>query len=331
MNRKSDVAAPSTTPLATPSGSPSAASSSGPLVSIALPVRNGANFLGPALDSLLTQTFTDFELIIGDNASTDGTADVCRAAVEADPRVCYVRHEENLGASRNFNLLFSMASGTYFSWVSHDDCWHPELLARCVAALQADPGAVLAYGGTVEIDKDGRVLRQLPPRPQLESALPHIRLRDVRRDPLTLPVFGLIRADVLRHTSLLAPYTGSDRVLLAELCLRGHFREVPGELFVHRVHPSRSVAVHRTLHERMLWYDPSFSGRVFFPDWQRMRGYARAVRQAPLPLAERARCFLEVGAEAGRRWKLLTRDLVIGGRQALSRPRQKRLQRMTVV
>ena len=92
-----------------------------PLVSIGLPVYNGDRYLAEALDSILAQSFADFELIISDNASTDGTQDICETYARRDERIVYSRLPENLGAAPNYNRLVEMARGELFKWAAHDD------------------------------------------------------------------------------------------------------------------------------------------------------------------------------------------------------------------
>ncbi len=99
-----------------------------PQVSIGMPVYNGAKFIHEALDSLLAQTFTDFELIISDNASTDETEAICREYAKKDDRICYVRQVMNLGMTANFKFVFDKAKGEYFMWASHDDVWGPSFV-----------------------------------------------------------------------------------------------------------------------------------------------------------------------------------------------------------
>ena len=88
-----------------------------------MPVYNGEKFIREALDSLLAQTFTDFELIISDNASTDGTESICREYAEKDARIRYVRQIENKGAIANFKFVLDEAKAEYFMWAAHDDMW----------------------------------------------------------------------------------------------------------------------------------------------------------------------------------------------------------------
>ena len=97
-------------------------------VTIGIPVYNGEDFLEKAVDSLLSQTYEDFELIISDNASTDRTEEICRRYAAQDPRVKYVRNTENLGAAKNYNQLVDMAKGEYFKWAAHDDICLPIII-----------------------------------------------------------------------------------------------------------------------------------------------------------------------------------------------------------
>src|SRR2546425_7511126 len=114
-----------------------------PQVSVAVPVYNGERYLREALDSLLAQTFGDFELIICDNASTDSTGEIARSYVAKDRRVRYVRNERNLGLAGNVRRAFQLSSGAYFRWHAADDLSGADSLARCVAVLDRHPAVVL--------------------------------------------------------------------------------------------------------------------------------------------------------------------------------------------
>ncbi len=94
-----------------------------PKVSIGMPVYNGEPFIREALDSLLAQTFTDFDLIISDNASTDGTEAICQEYAAKDKRIRYIRQTENRGATANFQFVLDEAVGEYFMWAAADDRW----------------------------------------------------------------------------------------------------------------------------------------------------------------------------------------------------------------
>lgn len=104
-------------------------------VTIGMPVYNGADYICDALDSLLAQSFTDFEIIISDNASTDDTEKICRKYVEKDSRIKYLRQETNIGAQPNFEFVLAASSGIYFMWAAHDDIWSKNYLFNSVNIL----------------------------------------------------------------------------------------------------------------------------------------------------------------------------------------------------
>ena len=126
-----------------------------PLLSVGLFVYNGDRFLEEALDSILNQTFTDFELIISDNASTDRTGKIAEAYAERDRRIRYYRAERNMGAGWNVRRVYELARGKYFKQAAADDLLEPDFLRRCVQILETDPGCVLAHARTKEIDENG--------------------------------------------------------------------------------------------------------------------------------------------------------------------------------
>src|SRR5438270_1690210 len=101
-------------------------------VAIGMPVWNGEAFLSEAIESILAQTYGDFELVISDNASTDATAEICRSYAQRDARIRYIRQEKNIGANSNYNGVFRRSSGEYFKWAAHDDVLAPEFIYECV-------------------------------------------------------------------------------------------------------------------------------------------------------------------------------------------------------
>jgi len=210
-----------------------------------MPVYNGERFLAGALDSLLAQTFEDFELIIADNASTDATADICRTYEVRDRRVRYVRNECNLGVYRNFNRVFRLSAGEYFKFAAADDFCDRELVRKCVEVLDADPGVVATYAKARFVDVDGNQLEVHDPGWHLMFDAPSERLKYVLVSGhwVNLP-FGLLRSKELAQTRLFPLYVGGDCRLLGELCLRGKFFEIPEYLFFRRLHPQAASQNH---------------------------------------------------------------------------------------
>lgn len=264
------------------------ASGGAPRVSVAVPVYNGERYLGEALESLLAQTFGDFELIICDNASTDGTGEIARSYAAKDRRVRYVRNERNLGLGGNVRRAFELSSGAYFRWHAADDLSGPETLERCVTVLDRQPGVVLAYPKTKFIDENGRVTSEYEDGVHLQATRPSERFRQVlERLRYVNAQFGLLRADVLRRTRLLGSYLAADVVFLAELSLYGTFWEIPEFLFYRRFHPAASSSMDRV--QRSAFWDPTKQRAIQMREWRHLLELARAVARAPLDTVEKVR------------------------------------------
>lgn len=265
-----------------------------PLVTIGLPVFNGENFIEAAVKSILKQTFTDFELIIADNASTDGTQAICEGFARSDNRVVYRRNAQNIGAAKNFNLVFKLSSGAYFKWAAHDDVLDPNFLAKCVAAIDEEPSIVLSFSRVINIDEQGRKLGRYPD--QLDRVTSHSiqeRFKNlILNDQWCFEVFGLIRSDVLARTNLIGSFVSSDAVLRAELGLLGRFRIIQEDLFFNRDHPQRSIRSLPGHHQRATWFDPLNHRRIQLPQWRVLNEYYRSIQRSPLVPEVRHHCYL---------------------------------------
>lgn len=144
--------------------------SGSPRVTIGMPVRNGREFVREALESLLAQDFGDFELLLSDNASTDGTADAATEVARGDDRVSVVRHERATAAEVNFNSLLPRAGGGYFLWAACDDRWEPTFIGRMVRTLDADADCAVAFSAFDNVSNDGtRTVRVFPPQPEFAA------------------------------------------------------------------------------------------------------------------------------------------------------------------
>jgi glycosyltransferase involved in cell wall biosynthesis len=292
---------------------------------VGLPVYNGESFLKRAVESLLSQTYRDFELIIVDNASTDDTGAICREYAGRDRRVRYWCNARNLGAARNFRRVFELSHGELFMWAAHDDEHEPDFLERCVSVLDSDPGLVLAYTQTRDIDAGGATLGIRSTGLDTNTARVARRLRAlVRTDYPCVPALGVARAAVLRRTRLLQDYADCDRVLLAEIGLVGRIVELPEPLFARREHADRSVRQYRSRQTRSAWFDPSRAGRPSFPYTRQFMGYITAIGRAPISPLERAQCAGVMMEWLGHNARGLYEDLVYAGRFAL-RPLKRRV------
>ena len=301
-----------------------------PLVSIGVPAYNAERFLAPALESLLAQEAGDLEVVVSDNGSTDGTEQICRDLAAQDRRLRYVRQPVNRGGAANFNAVFALRhpGARYFKWAAADDTHDPRYLGAALDVLRSDATVSVAHSLTDDIDEQGRHLRswgdQGLPAADQDVAVRFAALS--QRNYQCFSIFGLVRVETLAATRGLGYYAESDRVLLAELGLRGRLVDVPEELFHRRQHSGRSVNTYPTARERIAWFNPGLVGRPVFPEWRLGRGYLQALADAPLSMRERARCLAAMGRWTVVRGPHLVRNVartgaeVAAGRTTLRRP-----------
>jgi glycosyltransferase involved in cell wall biosynthesis len=265
-----------------------------PRLTIGLPVYNGENFLAESLDTLLDQSFEDFELVISDNASTDGTADICRRYHRLDSRIRYVRQADNIGCAPNHNFVVKEARGDLFKWASHDDRYGRELVERCVAALDEFPQVVLAHSWSAIIDSSGAISR-LVDYP-VNTAAPDApeRFRSMLFDGWGDDDGGVMRTEVLRRTPLHGSYHFADRTLITEIGLNGPFYQVEERLFFRREHPGQA-GMGSTVRTRSVTLDPRRASRLLHPVarlyGEYLWGYISAIRRAPLSRSDRRACY----------------------------------------
>ena len=262
-----------------------------PLVSIGLPVFNGEQFLEQAIASILDQSYSNLELLISDNCSTDRTERIATDAAGRDSRIRYHRSDVNLGAAPNFNRLVELASGSYFKWAAHDDLLHPQYLETCVKALESDPSLVWAHTRAQNIDDAGDLGELRHWNVDFHSWYPYRRFGDaILVNHECLNVFGVIRTELLRKTGLIGSYIASDRVLLAQLSLMGRYCEVPIVGFFHREHTQRSTLAHKSMRERLTWFNPRAGYTP--PNLRLGMEYARSIRQSNIRRKYKAYCYL---------------------------------------
>jgi glycosyltransferase involved in cell wall biosynthesis len=292
-----------------------------PRVSLGLPVYNGGRYVKGAIDALLTQSFSDFELIICDNASSDDSEMICREVAARDGRVRYVRNEGNIGAAPNFNKTFELARGEYFKWVAHDDLHGADYLKKAVEVLDADRRVALVHSRVGIIDAQGEAVTGTvgthgeplrdPPR-KMGDGNPSVRLNDLLLNTRwCFEIFGLMRREQLGRTPLHGTFYGSDKVLLAYMCLAGRFHEIPEELFFRRYHAHSSTGI-STARAREAWIGGG-KKEVTIPQIKCFKGYAGAIGESEISLRDKLACYGVLGKYAlqMRKWRA-----VFEGREA---------------
>jgi glycosyltransferase involved in cell wall biosynthesis len=304
-----------------------------PLLSVGLFVYNGERFLEEALHSILNQTFTDFELIISDNASTDRTGEIALAYAKRDDRIRYYRSEKNMGAGWNVRRVYELATGKYFRQAAVDDLMEPDLLRRCVEILESDPCCVVAYARTKEVDENGTFIGNYVPPAKADSNDPVARFREML---LVLSwcyqIFGVMRMSALRQIPPQGSYVNGDGVLLARMSLLGRFYEIPEHLFISRHHSAQSS---RTLPVRLKqprrfrlthrycalpppeWWDPAKTGAITFPEFRQLLEYFLSIYRAPLGARQKLRCYSVLLPWIKLHFRRMLKDLLIAADQVL--------------
>ena len=288
-----------------------------PLVTIGLPVYNSERYLANSLDSLLAQTYRDFVLIISDNASTDGTAEICRRYSAADDRIQYFRNDVNIGNPRNFNRVSALAGTKYLKWSTADDFWAPTFLEAALEVMERDNSIALCYPQAFLVDADGRNQGPYEDALHLMDDAPEARfIALLERIGLAHQHLGVIRMSCLRATHLLGTHVGSDINLLAELSLYGKFYELPQRSFYRRFHEkSGSWKRGDAKHEAALYYGTD--ERLRLRRWRSHLGFFAAVRGAPLPIGATWRLYRYLARQM--RWDAshLSRELLACARSSV--------------
>jgi glycosyltransferase involved in cell wall biosynthesis len=266
------------------------------------------------LESLSSQTFQDFEILISDNASNDLTADICRDFERRDRRIHYCCNERNLGAVANFNRVFEMSTAPLFKWAAHDDLYHPDYLGECVKLLDANADVVLAHTGTAFIDEQGR---RLPFEDATAAFVDPATGRRYWADDASIAdspaavrrfwqvltraswgthMFGVVPRHILQQTSLLPNFSGSDRAMLAELALLGRFKCASKRLFYKRFHANVSWALSQDELKSFL----STDGKRYSRRLRQMKAYFGSPMGKPIDLMSKSVCLAAAAVHSAK-------------------------------
>jgi glycosyltransferase involved in cell wall biosynthesis/2'-5' RNA ligase len=257
-----------------------------PLVSIGMPVYNEEKYIRQALNSLLGQTYKNFELIISDNASTDRTQETCLEYTARDKRVRYYRNAMNMGALWNFNQVFGLSTGEYFMWTGAHDLWSNNYIRSCLETLKNDSSVVVAYPRTIWIDENNNELN-------IKSGFTDTRGCGVlSRFNLTLwtnqhAIYGVIRSDALKKTRLNKQMIGSGAVLLGELSILGEFAHVPGAVWYRRKNREDEHSDQHLARYRRMLFSSEKHAKAKLPYWKIPYEYLVAIRRGPLSFKQK--------------------------------------------
>jgi glycosyltransferase involved in cell wall biosynthesis len=209
-----------------------------------------------------------------------------------------VRHPVNRGSSFNHNFVIEQARGEFFKWVSDDDLYAPDLLQRCIDALDTRPEISLAHAWTAFIDDQGRVTDKIDYPLTTDVPDPVERFRSVLYTQGGDDIYGVIRMSILRQVAPFGSYHWADRPFVAELALHGPFHNVPEFLYFRRDHPDRTTRVGLDIRARCTRLDPARANRWRHPLVRLLSeyvlGFISAIRRAPISRRDRVRCAREL-------------------------------------
>lgn len=282
-----------------------------PRVSIGLTVWNGERFLREALDSVLAQTFEDFELIISDNASTDATEQICRAYAAKDGRIRYFRNETNFGAAKNFNRVIELSSGQYFKFLAADDAIEPQFLERCVNLLDNLPGIILVSANHIKVNEFSETLSLVKYDHDLRSPRVRDRFRKFWSQQAGMPLFGLIRTNVLRETRMMRSFVFADTCLVVELVFKGKFAHVPEYLSRLRTHPDAYHSIQHRRAEPMQgeaetrFFDTQNNSRLVALRWRSLWEFAKIIMSSDETFVDKTALLAHLVYPVAYGWKVI--------------------------
>lgn len=295
-----------------------------PKVSIGLAVYNGERYLDEAITSILSQTFTDFELVICDNDSSDSTPEICARFAAVDDRIRYYRNPVNIGGVRNENRTMFLARGEYFKLAAHDDKIAPEFLERCLRVLESDRDCEVCLTGSLFIGEEGEVLEMRTSSAGSEPRR-HQRIRSIADWSYACEAaYGLMRTSALREVRPQMNHVHSDRVVLSELALRRPFAVIDEPLFFKRIYKENVYADPR---KRMSWYQPQLTvtGGIRLPHWQQAGDYVAMLARSRMRLPDRVLCSAELVRCCWQMRRQLVLDVVDGAVMAARGKHARRL------
>ena len=262
-----------------------------PRVTIGLPVRNGQEHIGRAIESVLAQDYTDFEMVVCDNVSDDSTAEIVRGYAARDSRIKFHENERNIGQLGNMNRVFGLGSGEFFRWMGDDDWLEPDYLSKGVEYLDRDQDIIAVSTYIRYFDDDGNDFYAEYKGERCDSPEAHRRFDRMlwfsRADYRYYdPHYNLYRRSAMQKTQLLRYTYRPDALLAAELALVGPVGHIP-ECLSHRRRVPSGYDDPALLYRRN---NPGYEDALR-PSLSRLcANYDALVSAAPLTASQKAAC-----------------------------------------
>ena len=243
-------------------------------VTIGLMVYNEAAYISETIRSIQQQAFQDFEIIVGDNASTDGSSEIIAELAEQDKRIVHIKRPHTIGALQNWNDIVMQAKGEYFVLAGGHDLWTANYLQSLVYELENNENAVLSFCKTQWLDEQGNELpiaTSILDTSGMSSLGKYVSLMFANQQYM----YGLKRVSAMRQTRLQLDILGSGEVYLQELAQLGDFVLVENERWLRRKNRSTESAMDRLARYREILFEKEWSRKKFkcFPYLQLMLHY----------------------------------------------------------
>ncbi|WP_287601772.1 glycosyltransferase family 2 protein [Thiothrix sp.] len=190
-------------------------------VSIGMPVYNGGKYLSRAIESLLNQTYDNFELIISDNASEDNTSEIIQYYMKNDKRIKFFSQKKNIGALCNFQFTLERSIGEFFFWAPHDDWWDKHFISEGVKSLSTSPDASSAIGNIKIYTPNGEEIGQINKNWELNQTRNFVRIfKHLTNNTNDLIFYALFRRDAIKKT-IWSKSSAPEKVIILHALLQG--------------------------------------------------------------------------------------------------------------
>jgi len=296
-----------------------------PLVSVGMPVYDEAKWIRRAVESWLAQDYPNFEIILADNASTDGTAQICREYAARDPRIRLVENPYNIGPVRNHKLVFEISRGKYFTWAGGHDYVHPAFISKTVDVLDANDAVAMCTLRSEFRDEEDVCWRTtaggldscgMPPHERFKKLVTHVTTGGG-----TASVFyALYRREILSSVMDFKKKLGSDVILLSQIALLGEIFQLDDILYYRFVPRDRGGKERLQRHVKQIVGDDGFTIDAQLPYTGMLFGYMQVIEASNLPLADRQSMMQTIMEESNRLNAILKaefKDFLRNGEQEL--------------
>jgi len=247
-------------------------------LSIGMPVYNAEKFLQNRLDSLLSQTFSDFELIISDDASTDLTSEICKEYISKDNRIQYIRQEKNIGMSANFHFVLNKANGEYFFWAAQDDITLPGFIEKNIEALDKNKNLICSVSkikfigkiiDELAITKKDSIFKKIKKR--ITKKLVNVNTQSISgnyenkvrivlsNSGSTLAQYGIYRTEILKKSVELPGFHGDESAIVLSALKYGDINVID-EFLIHKF--VGDTVSSKGMISLMMQFKPNFFGKI---------------------------------------------------------------------